>query len=598
MIETILSREHSLTKNIILLWVHVRPKRKIQLYFLFFLSLALSFFELAGIGSVYALLSVLVDPAGVKALFDANLTGRGCSVCWPVSRFLIDNIVSIFIGITVTSILMRLIWLRTSATISFQLGADIGVKIYGDSLRRPYLYHLEKNTSEIIDGISSKGVEISSNVVLPILVLINSVIVAIFVLGAMLFVNFKIFIFIVIAGGGIYGAIVYFTKNSLYKNSLIVATETQMVLKSLQEGLGGIRDVLIDGTQNFYVDSYKNSLLKVSQARAKNQFIASSPRYIIEGLVLVSAASIFLSFGLNGQSLQSLVPIIGAYAFGAQRFLPVLQQIYSSWSTIKSSEASLQDVIRLLGSKINVDKLEGTTLEFKDRIELELVSFRYPGREELVLNEASVIISKGDKVGVIGQTGMGKSTFLDLFMGLLMPVSGMFRVDGRDVSSAVQIKSWQKNIAHVPQSIYLADSSIMENIAFGLPIESIDVGRVIECAKIAQIHDVIESFPLKYKTLVGERGARLSGGQKQRVGIARALYKNVSVLILDEATNALDVETEKLVLQGIYESLHDITVLIVTHRPETLYWCNKIYKIDNRKISKNIYGAIENGKVK
>ncbi len=584
MIETIHSRRNSLTQNIILLWSHVRPKRKIQLYFLLLLSLSLSFIELAGIGSVYALLSVLVDPAGVKALVDANLSERGCSACWQISQLLINNIVTIFIAITVISILFRLIWLRTSAIISFQLGADIGVKIYGDSLHKPYLYHLEKNTSEIIDGISSKGVEISSNVVLPIMVLINSVIVAIFVLGAMLLVNFSIFIFIVIAGGGIYGAIVYFTKNNLYKNSLIVASETQVVLKSLQEGLGGIRDVLIDGTQNYYVNSYKNSLLRVSGARAKNQFIASSPRYIIEGLVLVSAASIFLSLGLNGHSLQSLVPIIGAYAFGAQRFLPVLQQIYSSWSTIKSSEASFQEVIRLLDSGIHVDKFELPTHEFKYCIELELVSFRYPGREELVLNEVSVNISKGDRVALIGQTGMGKSTFLDVFMGLLTPLSGVFKVDGHEVRSAVQIKSWQKNIAHVPQSIYLTDSSIMENIAFGLPLEFIDMERVIECAKIAQIHDVIESLPMKYKTLVGERGARLSGGQKQRVGIARALYKNVSVLILDEATNALDVETEKLVLQGIYESLNDITLLIVTHRPETLYWCNKIYKIDNRKI--------------
>jgi ATP-binding cassette subfamily B protein len=282
-----------------------------------------------------------------------------------------------------------------------------------------------------------------------------------------------------------------------------------------------------------------------------------------------------------------VIPILGALALGAQRLLPFLQQAYSSWTTIRGTQASLKDILTLLDQPIpSHDKNKiSYPLNFKKNITIENLGFRYNLQSAYVLKELNLTIEKGSCVGFIGTTGSGKSTLLDILMGLLEPTNGHLKIDGQIISSNNN-HAWQYHIAHVPQNIFLADSSIEENIAFGLPKKEIDKNRVKEAAQLAQLSSVIEALPDQYQTIVGERGIRLSGGQRQRIGIARAFYKKADIMIFDEATSSLDTETEQAVMKAIQNYSKNLTLLIIAHRLSTLENCTKIVELDNGRIKR------------
>ena len=291
-------------------------------------------------------------------------------------------------------------------------------------------------------------------------------------------------------------------------------------------------------------------------------------------------AMLAYSLAQEAEGIVKAIPILGALALGAQRLLPVLQQVYSSWSSIRSGQASLQDALELLDQPIPdyPDQSFLQPMQFMYSINLKQLGFRYSSQTPYVLEKLDLTIVKGSRVGFIGNTGSGKSTLLDIIMGLLQPTEGSLEVDNQAISPINQ-RAWQAHIAHVPQAIFLADSSVEENIAFGVPKDKIDIERVRQAAKQAQIADSIESWPMQYQTFVGERGIRLSGGQRQRIGIARALYKQADVIIFDEATSALDNETEKAVMEAIEGLSKNLTLLIIAHRLTTLKNCTQIVEL-------------------
>ena len=284
----------------------------------------------------------------------------------------------------------------------------------------------------------------------------------------------------------------------------------------------------------------------------------------------------------RSEGVGSAIAILAALALGAQRMLPILQLAYGSWSGIRGNKTSLQDALDMLDQpmpSINlVDAIK--PIQFSASIALEEVGFRYTPNSEWVLQNINLVIPRGSRVGFIGRTGGGKSTLLDLIMGLLEANTGDMNVDGIKIDIS-NCRGWQKHIAHVPQTIYLSDSSIEENIAFGVPQQEIDFERVRKCAESAQISALIESWPQRYQTHVGERGIRLSGGQRQRIGIARALYKNADVIVFDEATSALDSQTESAVIKAIEGLGPDITILMIAHRTSTLKFCDRVIEIAN-----------------
>jgi len=379
----------------------------------------------------------------------------------------------------------------------------------------------------------------------------------------------------------LYWVITFFTKKSLQKNSQLIANESTQMVKSLQEGLGGIRDVLIDGTQEFYCKLYQNADLSLRKATGDNMFIGSSPRYLMEAIGMILIAILAYVLTLQEGGIMAAIPILGALAVGAQKLLPALQQSYHSYSTIKGAKSSFVDVLNLLDQPLphNASQDLINPVPFKREIVFKNLSFRYTKSTPWILKNVNLSFQKGEIIGFIGVTGSGKSTLLDILMGLLIPTSGELLIDGVAITQKNR-RAWQMRISHVPQSIYLADSTIQENIAFGVESGQIKEHEVDQAAQQAQIAEVINNLKNKYKTFVGERGVQLSGGQRQRIGIARALYRDSDVLIFDEATSALDNQTEQKIMQQITQLKDSQTVFIIAHRLTTLKQCDSIIRIN------------------
>jgi ATP-binding cassette subfamily B protein len=357
------------------------------------------------------------------------------------------------------------------------------------------------------------------------------------------------------------------------------------VIKSLQEGLGAIRDILLNGTQIVYCEAYKKAVLQLQEATGENQFITLAPRFVMEALGMILIATFAYTLSHQSEGIGAALPLLGALALGAQRLLPLLQQLYGNWTFVAGSQASLIEVLHLLEQPLPDDAHQPAlaTLKFQNAIRFDNVRFQYGSDSPWVLNGINLTITKGARIGIIGSTGSGKSTALDLLMSLLEPTQGEIFVDGQSISGN-QREAWQSMIAHVPQSIYLADASIAENIAFGVPPELINLDRVRQAASGAQIAEFIEGRPDGYNSYVGERGIRLSGGQRQRIGIARALYKRASVLLFDEATSALDNTTEQMVMDAIEGLSSDITILLIAHRLTTVRGCDTIVELENGRV--------------
>ena len=575
----------SITTLLKRLWHHISPRRRGQFGLLLVLMLLASFAEILSIGAVLPFLAVLTAPERVFDDAAAQPIIQALGLTAPVQLLLPLTIA--FGAAALLAGAMRLILLWTSTRLSFATGADLSISIYRRTLYQPYAVHCARNSSEVINGISGKANGVIYSIIVPALTLISSSVMLIAILIALLAVEPVIALATFGGFGLIYAFIIRFTRKRLLADSQRIARESSHVIKSLQEGLGGIRDVLIDGSQATYCDIYRNADFPLRRAQGSNVFISSSPRYGMEALGMMLIAALAYSLAQQADGIAKAIPILGALALGAQRLLPVLQQAYGSWTQINGGQASLQDTLELLDQPLPdyAEQPAAQPLPFKHNISLKQLLFRYSPQTPYVLQQLNLTIAKGSRVGFIGTTGSGKSTMLDIVMGLLQPTDGTLEIDGQPVTSTNN-RAWQAHIAHVPQAIFLADSSIEENIAFGVPIDQIDPQRVRQAAQQAQIADSIESWPKQYQTFVGERGIRLSGGQRQRIGIARALYKQADVIIFDEATSALDNETEQAVMQAIEGLSKDLTVLIIAHRLTTLKSCTQIVELGDGGIKR------------
>ena len=385
--------------------------------------------------------------------------------------------------------------------------------------------------------------------------------------------------------GLLYTGIILLVKKRLSANSVVLSLESVQMVKALQEGLGGIRDVLIDGTQGTYGTIFNKAQGKYNKSLANNQIVGNSPRLIVEFLGIFFICVIAYQLVLKGNGFISAIPTLGALALGAQRLLPALQNFYLNWTSLRAGQDSVVDGLEFLEQPFpeHAHKANPEPITFEKSIKLENLSFKYNQDGAIVLNDLNLTLEKGKRYGFVGTTGCGKSTLLDVIMGLLNPTKGHLKIDDK-VIDIHNYRSWQVILSHVPQAIYLSDTSLAENIAFGVEPDKIDMKKVREAAHKAQIAEMIEALPQKYHTFVGERGIRLSGGQRQRIGIARALYKNAHVIVFDEATSALDNETELAVMEGIEQLADDLTILIVAHRVSTLKRCDKIFRMDKGEV--------------
>jgi ATP-binding cassette subfamily B protein len=564
------------------LWHRLTPRRRRQFGLLLALMMLTSFAEIVSIGAVLPFLEVLTAPERIFELPAVD----------PIKRILNLNtsnqlVLPIAVAFGLSALIagaMRLLLLWANNRYAFGIGAELSIDIYRRTLYQSYKVHCARNSSEVINGITVKANIVINGIIIPTITLISSIILLISILIPLLLLQ-PIISLIAFGGFGlIYLAIIQISRNQLMVNSKCEARESTQVIKCLQEGLGGIRDVLLDGSQETYCQIYRKADSSLRRAQASTLFISSSPRYAMEALGMLLISALAYSIAQHSDGLTNTIPLLGALALCAQRLLPVLQQAYTSWTRIKSSHTSLSDTLNLLDQPLpDYERRPVEKLPFNQNITLKNLAFTYNIQEPNILEKVNITIAKGSRVGFIGETGSGKSTLIDIVMGLLEPTTGSLEIDGQIITLA-NIRAWQDHIAHVPQAIFLADTTIEENIAFGVPREEIDHSRVIKSAQQAQISSTIESWSNNYRTLVGERGIRLSGGQRQRIGIARALYKQADVIIFDEATSALDSETEQAVMQAIESLSEELTLLIVAHRLTTLKNCTQIVQLGDRGI--------------
>jgi len=542
-----------------------------------------SFAEIVSIGAVLPFLGVLTAPERVFGHRLAQPFIHALSLTEP-KQMLLPLTITFAIGALFSgTIRLILVWAQTR--LGHAIGADFSISIYRRTLYQPYAVHVARNSSEVIAAISNEANRVVGETLLPVLTILSSSLMLLAILVALVAIEPVIASAAIAGFGAIYAMVILVTKRSLARYSQRISLEKNQVIKALQEGLGGIRDVLIDGTQATYCNVYRSADLPLRRAAANIQIIAISPRFGIEALGMVLIAALAFSLAGRSEGIANAIPVLGVLALGAQRLLPVLQHAYSSWATVRGGQVSLSDTLDLLDQPLptHADAPLTTPSPFRHSITLNRLAFRYTPQAPWVLQELDLIIPKGSRVGFMGTTGSGKSTLLDVIMGLLHPTAGSLAIDGMTITPQNH-RAWQTHIAHVPQAIFLADTTIAENIAFGVPLDQIDHTRVRQSAKKAQIAQTIESWDEQYNTYVGERGVRLSGGQRQRIGIARALYKQADVIVFDEATSALDNDTECAVMQAIESLSEELTVLIVAHRLTTLKNCTHIVELGDGRI--------------
>ena len=582
------------------LYLKLSARRRKQFALLSVLMLAGGVAEVVSLGAVIPFLAALAAPEKVLShpvvdsffsalchlssaiglqIFPINKPQSFSSVLGPAA--LLPVLATAFALAALSAGVIRLLLLWASTRLANAAGADLSLEVYRRTLYQPYSVHVSRNSSAIISNITSKV----GTVILTLsscLTIGTSSVIIISIVAALLAINPTVALISALGLGLSYVILTKFSRKKLLYNSCQMAMKQTQVVKALQEGLGGIRDVLLDGTQPAYCHIYQKADASLRRAQASITFISQSPRFVMESIGMVLFAALALGMTHGHQGMLAALPVLGALALGAQRLLPALQQGYAAWSSIIGFQASTREVLELLDQPLPTElyRQHPEPLPFKKSIQFDSVRFRYTAETPWVIDNLSLKISKGSRVGFVGKTGSGKSTCLDLLMGLLLPLSGRITVDGA-VLDQRNLRSWQRNIAHVPQAIYLADSSLAENIAFGVPPENIEMKRVKEAARQAHIADFIESSPQGYQALVGERGIRLSGGQRQRIGIARALYKQAAVLVFDEATSALDNETEQAVMEAIETLSADLTILIIAHRLATLKTCTQIIEINH-----------------
>ena len=573
----------SLQADLQILWRSLSAARQRQLAIAALLMPVTALAEMAMVAAIVPFLALLAG--GIE-------TTRHVSSITPFLKLLggwapanaILAATTLFALAVLATMLCRLALTWVSEHFAFGSGHELAVEIQRRLLHQPYLFHVRRHSSELLTALDKIDFLIFSTALQGIQAA-SALLICMFVVAVLLWIDPLTACLAAIFIGGFYGLalIVARRKLGLHANVIRVAFEARF--KAAQDSLGAIRDIILDRSQHLRVEQFREIDARFMRARAEAQVLVAAPRFLIEGVGLVLIALLAAAIAGRPGGFAAALPILGALGLGAQRLLPLTSQVYSGWANLTASRPIIRELAELLDLPVDeAAEAEVAPLPFTRAIELNAVSFQYPDRNLPALNDTSLTITNGARVAITGRTGSGKSTLADLLMGLIVPDRGTMTVDGQELAGS-QLASWRRSIAHVPQSIFLTDDSIAANIALSVGGTDIDMERVRRAAQTAELADFIDSLPDGYETKVGERGARLSGGQRQRLALARAIYKDVPLLVLDEATSALDDETEAAVLKALGAlQAEGRTIVIVAHRRSTIEGCDLVLRLENGRL--------------
>tara|TARA_B100000575_G_C23135874_1_gene659846 strand:+ start:1735 stop:3531 length:1797 start_codon:yes stop_codon:yes gene_type:complete len=562
------------------------PNQRKRFYALQFLVIIMSVVEILGVASIIPFMALVGDMSQLEQntfiaeiYRQSGITSESQFVFWVgicvLSLLFISMIISIF---TIWGLSM----------FANKIGTEIADRLYTYYLKQGWLFHASGSSAQLTKKIATETMRVTGAVLVPLMQMNSKVILS-------LLMSISIFLYdpkVALIGLSIF-AISYFflfrgVRKRLNKNGIAISEVNEERFRLMNEGFGGIKDLLLMGRDNDFINRFNKSGKTLAYSQGTNAALAQAPRYFVELLAFGSMIILilYLIASHNG-NLGMILPILSVYAIGIIKLLPAFQQIYSSVAIIKANipafESIQQDLYDSLHKESKSQKFEENSLNPKQNISLENITFTYPKKEEPALNKLDMLIPANSVIGIVGPSGSGKSTLIDILLCLIEPQEGHLKIDD-DIINDQNRRSWQNTIGFVAQTIFLSEGTIAENVAFGIPEDQIDLDQVKKVLKLAHLSDFISTLDKDIHTKVGERGVQLSGGQRQRIGIARALYHKAEVLVFDEATSSLDGITEKMIMEAIHNFSGKKSIILIAHRLKTVKKCDRIFFIDNGKV--------------
>lgn len=547
--------------------------------------LVMAFLDVIGVASIMPFMTVLANPGVIE-------TNHYLKTAFTALGFSDSEDFLFFLGLVVFAALVISIAfkaLTTWALLRFtnMRNYSLSKRLVAGYLHQPYEWFLNRHSADLGKTVLSEVQEVINGAVMPLMNLVAHGAVVIALLGLLIVVDPLLALYASLGLGLAYGGMYALLRKRLNRLGRERLNANRIRFETLSEAFGGIKEVKVGGLEEAFIGRYDGPAKRFASTQASAQAAAQLPRFAIEILTFGGMLLVVLYLMRNTDGLQGALPVIALYALAGYRLIPSLQQVYANFSKLRFAGPALDTLHNDLVSLAPRHKVQPAKapLKLECVITLENVTYSYPKASHPALNGLNLEIPARSTIGLVGATGSGKTTMVDLILGLLQPQSGQFRVDDQPIT-AENRRAWQRSIGYVPQHIYLADDSVAANIAFGVPKDQLDQQAVERAARIANLHEfVIRDLSQGYNTHVGERGVRLSGGQRQRIGIARAMYHNPRVLILDEATSALDNITEQAVMDSVHNLSHEITIILIAHRLSTVRECDRIYLLEKGKVA-------------
>ncbi|ANB02215.1 ABC transporter ATP-binding protein [Ectothiorhodospira sp. BSL-9] len=554
---------------------------------LMILMIFTAFMQTAGVASVMPFLAVLSDPEVVhsNSLLSTLFEWFGFE---STDRFLYFLGVAAFvIFLTGTALQAFTHWAITRFGHMQQY--ELSRRLMGDYLRRPFIFFLGRNSGDLAKTILEETTHATNGAIMPLMRLVSQILLALFIIALLIVVDPALSITVALLLGSIYGGIYLLARTWLGRIGKDRVEANRQRFTAAAEAFAGAKEIRLLGRERDYLERYRRPSKRYALHQANALLLQSMPKYAIEAIAFGGVLLLVLFLMAGDGGLAQALPLIGVYALAGRQLIPAFQKIFSTMTTLRFSTAAVDNIIKDLGRHPGSTPLPNTSqatipLKPKTAIRMTDVTYRYPEYEKIAIDDMSLQIGANTTVGFVGSSGAGKSTIVDLLLGLLTPERGEIHIDDTRLDSN-NTRNWQAAIGYVPQHIFLADQSVAANIALGLPEDQIDHTAVEKAARLANLHHfVTEELPDRYNTLIGERGTRLSGGQRQRIGIARALYRDPAVLFFDEATSALDNATEHAVMEAIHNLAGEKTIILVAHRLSTVKPCDHIYVLNHGRV--------------